>query len=1312
MPTAVLRDAESSAVVEVCMRARTAGTPRSVLYAAVLGAAAASAVIAAAVRDAPLAAPAGASRIAPFVRGYIATRVVEGPALDTPTAVIPRRLRDIFLPRVSVHLLNLSDNSTSDAVTTDLSGRFTIPAKAGRYRVCWKATGFEPGCGQDIVSVGNTPVHVSTLRINIKKADGTTTVFGHVQLADGASFRLLEPLADINTFGRVALLDAARKEHYEALVNNFGDYVLPQVPAKTDAFLLAQVEKGEIVQEIRPQANLAGAAFHRIDLDIRNAAPRVEPLIPRHASGDDVQVATPGETLELQALAKDPDGDALTFRWRLDPGAGALSATTGDAVKWTLPARAGRYALALIASDGKGGQVRRTLAVPVDTRGVVFSGRVVTAGATPVPKASVSVNGKLTTTNAIGFFRFHVPVRSRYVLNIRKPGFSLVSHVLGRGVVGARYELRRATLANADPAADIDVQDKRSVRDCPGPASLRFDAKIFPAGLKPVWQDGKGNVIAPPKKKEGEPLSLARYRRQDGCGPGIRVRIPANSLVDRNGNAPAGPVQIALSTVDLLSPDQMPGDYTVAQPAGGTRVMESYGAGTIEITRGGKKYNLKSGASAEVTIPVDQAQIAAGGPFPPTIPILFYNEAKGVWREEGSATLQGNVYVAKVKHFSTINADSVKVGQGCVRVDASDPGLPGSFRLQVIVPLGPNVAPRLRDEVIDNTLEKEHAVYNLPVGTNITLAPYDPVSGVPFGTFIVNTGPAQNPTDPNEPIGPPYLACPTTVHLTPQTLPQDPVGGEFLHGLFSFAATTLVETDIPTPGTLSNQLDQATLAYYQNVDPNGTRATLAGVADGFKTHHGFGPGGPSCTGLAAGETCALYANTGDLGFGREMHCKKNGADVACYVTNYGDIDTPDDDDAAAAQGGDGNVTVAMEYAPIEGDPANVPVVKFFVYVNGQRANAANLDGKGARPVPQLCMVCHGGHYPGGPNVTVPPFSNADEVKLGAEFLPFDLHNFTFAAAPFDKASQQAAFKTLNEQVVLATNPGQATQLYVAEMYDGDNGVPANTQEELAVVDDPTAAAGDRWSAQPPKQEMYKHVIGNACRTCHATNPTPSLVFINAKQAIDILGSIEARVCSQHVMPHAKRTHDLFWLSTNRPDTPIVDPHQPGVLEAFGTVFGTPGNGWQGDLCGAFTPGGPPIASQFNDIKTQIFTPLCSGCHQGGTPPGNLNLQSASAYTQLLGAGGLGENSCERPVMKRVQVQPPSANDSFLFRKLDGTHTGLGGCNVAGCSPFGGESGCGQQMPWSPPANGPASANPLSGAQLNLIQSWINAGAPN
>jgi hypothetical protein len=63
----------------------------------------------------------------------------------------------------------------------------------------------------------------------------------------------------------------------------------------------------------------------------------------------------------------------------------------------------------------------------------------------------------------------------------------------------------------------------------------------------------------------------------------------------------------------------------------------------------------------------------------------------------------------------------------------------------------------------------------------------------------------------------------------------------------------------------------------------------------------------------------------------------------------------------------------------------------------------------------------------------------------------------------------------------------------------------------------------------------------ACRTCHVANPSPTLRFEKpgaAGAGFDgNLGTIQLRVCKEHKMPHARRTHDLFWTS--------VDPSPAG-----------------------------------------------------------------------------------------------------------------------------------------------------------------------
>jgi hypothetical protein len=42
---------------------------------------------------------------------------------------------------------------------------------------------------------------------------------------------------------------------------------------------------------------------------------------------------------------------------------------------------------------------------------------------------------------------------------------------------------------------------------------------------------------------------------------------------------------------------------------------------------------------------------------PATIPLWYFNDTLGIWKEEGTATKQGNNYVGSVSHFSFWNCD-------------------------------------------------------------------------------------------------------------------------------------------------------------------------------------------------------------------------------------------------------------------------------------------------------------------------------------------------------------------------------------------------------------------------------------------------------------------------------------------------------------------------------------------------------------------------------------------------------------------------------------------------------------------------------
>ncbi|MFD2434743.1 hypothetical protein ACFSO9_15135 [Mesonia maritima] len=68
----------------------------------------------------------------------------------------------------------------------------------------------------------------------------------------------------------------------------------------------------------------------------------------------------------------------------------------------------------------------------------------------------------------------------------------------------------------------------------------------------------------------------------------------------------------------------------------------------------GQDLNLAEGTTAEITIPLASELLQSA---PNSIPLWYFDETTGYWKEEGQATLQGNSYVGEVAHFSFWNCD-------------------------------------------------------------------------------------------------------------------------------------------------------------------------------------------------------------------------------------------------------------------------------------------------------------------------------------------------------------------------------------------------------------------------------------------------------------------------------------------------------------------------------------------------------------------------------------------------------------------------------------------------------------------------------
>lgn len=322
-------------------------------------------------------------------------------------------------------------------------------------------------------------------------------------------------------------------------------------------------------------------------------------------------------------------------------------------------------------------------------------------------------------------------------------------------------------------------------------------------------------------------------------------------------------------------------------------------------------------------------------------------------------------------------------------------------------------------------------------------------------------------------------------------------------------------------------------AYYSAVDPNNSKASLTA----WKSANGFSP-----TDNSLDTANAIYFNAADLAFGRSMHMRVQGGNVAYYVSNYQTVDDARLNTNLIA-------TVAMDYSPVPGINQGAPFIKFFVYsANGERVLSANLDGCGQKYVPGLCQICHNG---GGSVFTASGVVGPHNANVEARFLPFDLDNFGYSAAPgYSRAEQETQFLLMNQQILSAYPSAAETEL-INGWYPclGSAGC---TQNSSFV---PSGWAGS------PSSSYYLNGIKLSCRTCHVSQDSPyDWATASGFSAQPFGAQVIQHVCqspptaaTNQPMPDSKVTWLNFWLSTTLPGSPgavtaniLAAANQPGV----------------------------------------------------------------------------------------------------------------------------------------------------------------------
>ena len=138
---------------------------------------------------------------------------------------------------------------------------------------------------------------------------------------------------------------------------------------------------------------------------------------------------------------------------------------------------------------------------------------------------------------------------------------------------------------------------------------------------------------------------------------GSSVSFDGN-FIKEDGSEYAGTVNVIVHHLDPADEDmalQRPGMLYAQNSDGAERMLQTLGMLAVEL-RGssGEELNLAEGSTSEIKMYVDPSLMSIA---PATIPLWYFDETKGYWIEEGEATLQGNMYIGTVTHFSFWNYD-------------------------------------------------------------------------------------------------------------------------------------------------------------------------------------------------------------------------------------------------------------------------------------------------------------------------------------------------------------------------------------------------------------------------------------------------------------------------------------------------------------------------------------------------------------------------------------------------------------------------------------------------------------------------------
>ena len=356
--------------------------------------------------------------------------------------------------------------------------------------------------------------------------------------------------------------------------------------------------------------------------------------LPNHApTVDDLTISTSkNQSVDVNVTAEDSDGDTLMYNLHTMPDHGTLTGELPNMLYTPDANYTGQDYFTFSATDGQllsSNEANVSITITdTATTSITITGQITDINGSAITGATVTIDEKTTSTDNNGSYSISgIEASERINVNVTHPDYLANSKVV-------------IVAENKDLTMDIKLGTPK--------ATLLFAST------------------------EGATLS---------SNDGASVELPADGYIDANGTAYTGDVRVKMSYYPITTQSgraTFPGTFDGIDSNGSTFPIKSYGFMNVELTDPqGNALNLDGSSTAALTFPKDNNI----HPQPTTIPLWYYDEAKGYWIEDGAATnVNNSEYSGTVTHFTSWNLDiPITLGRinGCV-VDINGNRVPGA----------------------------------------------------------------------------------------------------------------------------------------------------------------------------------------------------------------------------------------------------------------------------------------------------------------------------------------------------------------------------------------------------------------------------------------------------------------------------------------------------------------------------------------------------------------------------------------------------------------------------------------------------------